>query len=72
MIHIINKIYLNNKTESKKLLKKEIENSTIAKKSLLKIEDKILLSVTKIFHSLNKKGKIFFVAMEAQLLMLNI
>ena len=42
------------------MLKKEIENSTIAKKSLLKIEDKILLSVTKIFNSLNKKGKIFF------------
>ncbi len=42
------------------MLKKEIENSNNAKKNLLEIEDKILLSVDKIHKTLKKKGKIFF------------
>ena len=40
-------------------LKKTIENSIRAKKSLLLIEDKISLAINTIFEKLSKGGKIF-------------
>jgi D-sedoheptulose 7-phosphate isomerase len=58
-----NKILLRN--DKKKILKKKlfeiaIEDSIRTKKNLLKIEDKVNLSIKQICKSIKKKGKIFF------------
>ena len=53
-------------------LNEAITSSFQAKQSLLKIENKINFAIQKLYKSISKNGKIFFVEMEGLRLMLNI
>ena len=55
-----------------KKLSKSLNDSIVAKKSLLKIESKINIAIKKINISLKKKEKYCYVVMEVQQLMHNI